>query len=35
VEDDAAREYLRELPAELQPRVEVGLKHGDLRRVFV
>jgi hypothetical protein len=35
VEDAGAREYLRELAAELLPRVGVGLAHGELRGVFV
>jgi len=30
-----AREYLRELAPELLPRIDVGLKEGELRGVFV
>lgn len=35
VEDDVAREYLRELAGGLGPRVEVGLAHGKLGGVWV
>jgi hypothetical protein len=35
ISDTAARDYLLELAPELLPRIDVGIKQGDLRGVFV